>query len=61
MLESYLGEGATEWQQMNMWVFEDADRFETTNLNEATEMCDKYRERNPGGIYSVKVIEEENV
>lgn len=58
-LISYRGDGASEWQQMNMWVYADKGRFETTDFEEANQLAEEYRTRNPGGIYDVKLIEEE--
>lgn len=58
-LTSYRGDAASQWQQMDMWIYKDSERFETADFEEASQLAEDYRTRNPGGIYDVKLIEEE--
>lgn len=43
---------------MNMWVYDDKGRFETTDFGEALKVKVDYENRNPGGYYSIQEIEE---
>ena len=55
----YRGDAATDWQQVDMWVYGCDGIFETPDFESAKAMAEDYRKRNPGGIYEVKQIEEE--
>ena len=55
----YRGQAASEWQQIDMWLYKGNKRFETLDFEEASKLAEDYRTRNPGGIYDVKSIEED--
>jgi len=55
----YRGQATSEWQKMDMWIYKGDKPFETMDFEEAIQLAEDYRERNPGGIYDVRLIEEE--
>lgn len=58
-LASYKQENSSEFQHLNMWIYDAKGRFETTKFEEATKVKADYQNRNPGGIYMIQEIKEE--
>ena len=54
ILVSYRG------RKMEMWVQGINGRFETSSLQEATDMLNEYSSRHPDGIYTIISIDNEN-
>ena len=46
-------------QELNLWVHETADRFETYDEDEAYTIKHKYETNNPKGLYLVEEIKED--
>lgn len=59
MLTHYRSDSSSEWQHFNMWIYFDSGRFETYSTEEAGKLREEYQTRNPGGLYEVRLIEEE--
>ena len=46
-------------QVFNTWIYDDKDPFITDDLNQAKLLCEEFSGRNPGGLYQIIEISDE--